>query len=87
VISKSAGAEGLEFERSQTKKASEAKRGYAQHERLELLNEGFAKARDVLPDIRKPKDLKAWMVAVGTLIDQRRLEEGCATRREEISPR
>ena len=76
VISKIAAAEGIEFERSQTKKASEAKRSYAQYERLKLLNKSLDKARDILPDIQEPRDFKALVVAVGTLIDKRRLEEG-----------
>ncbi len=71
------------FDRSATKKATEAKRDYAQAERLELLNEGFDKARDLLPTIAEARDLQSWMVAVATGIDKRRLEDGEATERKE----
>lgn len=65
------------------KNANQARRDYAQAERLELLNEGFDKARDVLKGIGLADDLKDWSVAVGTLIDKRRLEDGEATSRSE----
>lgn len=72
-------AEDVAFERSQTRKATEAKCDRARRERLELINEGFEWARELLPDIQEPKELKEWMVAVGTLIDRRRMEEGAAS--------
>lgn len=83
TISEIANKAGISTERSATKKASEAHRDYAQAERLLLLNEGFDKARDVLKHIGLADDLKDWSVAVGTLIDKRRLEDGKATSRHE----
>jgi hypothetical protein len=83
TISRVASAEGIDSERSATKKAAEARRDYAQAERLVLLNEGFDKAREILANVGLADDLKDWAVAVGTLIDKRRLEDGEATNRTE----
>lgn len=83
TVNRIARSEGIESNVAATKKASQARRDYAQAERLELLNEGFDKAREVLGRIRTAKDLQAWMVAVGTGIDKRRLEDGEATDRSE----
>lgn len=60
-----------------------AQRDYAQAERLQLLNEGFDKAREILKAVTEPKDLQSWMIAVATAIDKRRLEDGEATNRNE----
>lgn len=66
------------------KKANEARRDYAKDERVSLLNEGFEKARALLSaEAFGTSALKDWSVAVGTLIDKRRLEDGEATERKE----
>lgn len=83
AVSKIAQQHGIVFERSNTKKASQAKRDYALAERIELLNDGFDKARELLAGITEVKDLQAWMISVGTGIDKRRLEDGEATSRDE----
>ena len=84
TVTKLARAEGVTFERSQTKKATVARRDYAQAERLELLNAGFDKARELLDDLTTPNHLQSWTVAVATLIDKRRLEDGEATERTDV---
>lgn len=87
TVNRIAKAEGIDSNIAATKKAIEAKRDYDLAERLLLLNEGFDKARDILPEIKEPKDLQAWMIAVATGIDKRRLEDGEATHRgETIDP-
>lgn len=66
-----------------TKKASEARRDFALANRLDILNAGFEKAQTILTGIQTPQELQQWTVAVGTLIDKRRLEDGEATSRTE----
>ena len=82
-VSRIAQESGIETDVRRTKKATEAKQDYDQAERLKLLNEGFDKARELLGDIKQAKDLQAWTVAMGTLVDKRRLEDGEATNRTE----
>ena len=67
------------------REALAAQRDYVQVERLALLNEGFEKARALLQKITTPQELQQWSVATGTLIDKRRLEDGEATSRSEVS--
>lgn len=74
---------GIESDGRSTKKATEAARDYAKAERLQLLNKGFDKAGDLLKSIKEAKELQAWMVAVATGIDKRRLEDGEVTDRSE----
>lgn len=74
---------GLEY--SSPKHAAECRRDYAAAERLELLNQGFDKARELLPAIKSPQWLQAWSISMGILIDKRRLEDGEATARTEVS--
>lgn len=83
TVCKIAREEGFELNVRATKKAAEARRDYALAARLELLNEGFDKAREILPEIKDPGDLQRWFVAVATGIDKRRLEDGEATSRDE----
>lgn len=83
TVCKIAGDLGIELDVQRVKKASEARRDYAQAERLILLNEGFDKAREILANVGLADDLKDWAVAVGTLIDKRRLEDGEVTDRHE----
>ncbi len=87
TVSRVAKAEGIDSNVAATKKATDARRDYTLAERLLLLNEGFDKARDLLPTIKEPKDLQAWMIALATGIDKRRLEDGQATdRTESVDP-
>lgn len=83
TVRKIAKTEGIESINAAPKRANEVRRDYSQVERLELLNEGFEKARELLKTIQDPRELQAWMVAVATAIDKRRLEDGQATSREE----
>ncbi len=83
TVGRIAKAEGIESVNAAPKKANAARRDYAQAERLELLNEGFDKAREILKTVTEPKDLQSWMIAVATAIDKRRLEDGEATNRNE----
>jgi transposase-like protein len=83
TVNRIAKAEGIESHIAAPKRANEARRDYAQAERLELLNEGFDKARELLDGIQDAREMQAWMVAVGTGIDKRRLESGEVTSRGE----
>lgn len=83
TISDVAKGAGVDTERSATKKANDARRDYDLAGRLELLNSGFEKAKTILDTITDPADLQRWTVAVGTLIDKRRLEDGDVTSRTE----
>lgn len=83
TVSRIAKVQGIDSNVAATKKATDAKRDYSRVERLKLLNEGFDKARELLGHISEVKDLQAWTVATGTLVDKRRLEDGEATSREE----
>ncbi|GIW06373.1 MAG: hypothetical protein KatS3mg060_1178 [Dehalococcoidia bacterium] len=57
---------------------------YDRARRLEVLNRAFTHALELLPTVTKPAQLQAWAVAVGVLIDKRRLEEGEVTARTEM---
>lgn len=86
-VSKIAAAEGIEFDRSQTKKATAAARYDSQAARMQIIDEGFEKARTILRSINEPRDFQAWTVGLGTLVDKARLETGEATHRGEYSHR
>lgn len=73
------------LERSRTEKAAAAVADYALERRVDLLNQGFAKAAELLPSIQSPMWLQAWSISLGILIDKRRLEDGEATGRVEVS--
>lgn len=83
TVGRVAKAEGIECTVTAAKKATEVKRDYDQINRLQLLNEGFDKARQILASLDGARDLQAWSIATGTLIDKRRLEDGEATNRTE----
>lgn len=83
TVQKIAQAEGFESNIRAAKKANDARRDYAQAERLQLLNEGFDKAREILKGVVEAKELQAWMMAVGIAVDKRRLEDGEVTDRTE----
>lgn len=80
----SAIAHSAGIERSAPEKAVAARVDYCAAERLVLLNEGFAKAREILETVRTPNGLQSWTIAVGILTDKRRLEDGDATSRSEV---
>jgi hypothetical protein len=83
TVNKVARLNGLEY--SRPKHAAEARRDYSAAERLELLNQGFEKARELLPSIKSPQWLQAWSISMGILIDKRRLEDGDVTARTEVN--
>jgi hypothetical protein len=71
-------------DRSATERATRLRRDYAQAERLSVINEAFEAVRRAIPKVAwnetNPRDL---VVALGILIDKRRLEDGEATSRGE----
>ena len=75
---------GMTTDWAAPKKAMEAQRDYAKAERLVVINEAFAAVRAAIPHVdwegEKPKDL---IVALGILIDKRRLEDGEVTSRHD----
>jgi hypothetical protein len=83
TVSRIARDEGIKSDVTATKKAEAARLDYDLAARLIVINEGFDKLRDVLKTITDPRELQAWTVALGTLIDKRRLEDGQATNRTE----
>lgn len=75
-ISRIAKKQGLDFDRSMTKKATAVKQFYSKQDRMNLLKQGFEKAAEMLRDAEAFRDLKDWSMAVAILIDKQRLEEG-----------
>lgn len=82
TVNSVAKANGLEY--SAPKKAGQARKDYAAAERLDLLNQAFAKAEEMLPTLKTAGWLQSWTIALGILIDKRRLEDGEATQRMEV---
>lgn len=58
---------------------------YALEQRIALLNKVFAKAESMIDTATTPHKLQAMAIAVGILIDKRRLEDGEVTARTEVS--
>jgi transposase-like protein len=83
LVSKIASEEGIEFDRSQTKKAADATREYALAERLRVSNELFEKLRAMTGEVATPGQLRELATAYGILTDKRRLEDGEVTARSE----
>jgi enoyl-CoA hydratase/carnithine racemase len=75
---------GLEYS-AVPKPANEARRDYAQAERLKLVNEFFDKTRALLPEVDEPQKLQHLATTLAILIDKRRLEDGEATSRAEVN--
>lgn len=75
--------EGVDFVRTKTKNATQARIAYAEERRLEIIGKGFDKAEAMLEGISEAADFQKWSVALGTLVDKARLETGEATSREE----
>lgn len=84
TVLKVARERGIALDQSRTQKAVAARADFDRTARLELLNEGVATARRLLRGITAPHHLQQWSVAVGILIDKRRLEDGQATSRSVI---
>lgn len=76
---------GIDLNVQATKKAAEARKDWAQAERLALVNRLFDKAEGMLGKCSTPRQLQQLTVAVATMIDKRRLEDGEATSRAEVS--
>lgn len=83
TVYKIAREEGIEVDVKQTKKATEARKAYAEKRRLEIIGKGFDKADELLKPITEAGEFQKWTVGLGTLIDKARLETGEATSREE----
>lgn len=58
---------------------------YCLERRITLLNKVFNKAEDLIDAAKTPHALQALAIAVGILIDKRRLEDGEVTARTEVS--
>jgi hypothetical protein len=58
---------------------------YNLERRQALLNAAFAKAEELLENVDRPSQLMQWAIALGTLTDKRRLEDGEATSRSEVT--
>ncbi|WP_273845420.1 helix-turn-helix domain-containing protein [Rubrobacter calidifluminis] len=87
TVSRIARAAGISSDVTAIKKAEAARLDFAKAERLELLNEGFQKAREILPTVDSAHKLQAWMTALGIAVDKRRLEDGEATERGDYTHR
>jgi len=85
TVSRTGRSGGVEVTYQATKKASACRKDWALVERLELLNRLFAKADELLPTVVRPLHLQQLATTVGILIDKRRLEDGDATGRMEVS--
>lgn len=83
TVNRIAAAEGLKY--SRPKHAAEALTDYCQAERLKLLNRMFDKAGDLINVVESPQGLQQLAVATAVLIDKRRLEDGEATSRSEVT--
>jgi len=75
TISNVAARNGLDLERSATKKAAIAKSCYASEARIKLVGEGLDKVATLLKTCDNARDLQALAMASAIWIDKRRLEE------------
>jgi hypothetical protein len=85
TVSRTAAAHGVACNVARTKKATAARKDWAQAARLELLNRLFAKADALLAGVDSPLHLQQLATATAVLIDKRRLEDGDATARTEVA--
>lgn len=67
---------GYESDRSQTKKAVDAKADYDKERRLSLNNKFFIKIEKMLDEAKTPNDLRALATPYGVASDKRALLEG-----------
>lgn len=84
TVSTIAREQGVDTERARTKKAEAARLDYDCARRLELLNTLFAKATTLANAAADGRDFRDIVVAVGVLIDKRRLEDGEVTDRVDV---
>jgi hypothetical protein len=63
----------------------QAAEDYALERRISLLNKVFDKAESMIDTATSPHKLQALAIAVGILIDKRRLEDGEVTARTEVN--
>lgn len=82
LVNKVARVNGCEY--SRPKHAAEARRDYAQAERLRLLNKLFDRVSELADGPLTPNGLQALTIAAGILTDKRRLEDGDVTDRTEV---
>lgn len=82
TVNRVARLNGVEY--STPKNAAAVRRDYAASERVALLNKVFARAEDMLAEAATPHRLQALVIALGILIDKRRLEDGDVTERTEV---
>jgi hypothetical protein len=85
TVSNIARAAGVQLNVQPTKKASAARRDWAQTERLDLINRLFDKANAMLDQVSTELHLQQLTTAIAVMIDKRRLEDGEATTRAEVS--
>lgn len=85
TVSRIGQAAGVDIQRCQTNKATAARRDYDLTARLALLNKVFDRVEALLPDTDKPLELQQLTTALAIAIDKRRLEDGEATSRNEVS--
>lgn len=80
TIAKIAREAGLDADRTSTAKATRARTQYAAADRLELINQGFAKVEAMLANISADpgdaRNLREIMTSLAILIDKRRIEDG-----------
>lgn len=89
TVNRVAKLNGLEC-RSAKNQAAEARVGaaladYSLERRMALLNKVFDKAEAMIETAKTPHQLQALTIAVGILIDKRRLEDGDVTARTEVN--
>lgn len=85
TVSNVARAAGVHLNVQETKKAAAARKDWAAAERLDLLNRLFAKAESMLDGVGSELHLQQLTMAVAVLIDKRRLEDGEATSRADVT--
>lgn len=85
TVSRLARDAGIDVVRTQTNRASQARRDYDLPARLALLNKVFDQVETLLPTCFKPLEVQQLATALAIAIDKRRLEDGEATSRAEVS--
>jgi len=84
-IAKRNGVEPVPFQKiAASPKVVAAAADYCLARRMELLNKVFDKAEDLIEQATTPHKLQALAIALGILIDKRRLEDGEVTARTEV---
>lgn len=83
TVNRIAKAVGIKSNVAEPKKATEARKAYAEVRRLELIGKGFEKADELLAKLHDAGEFQKWTVGLGTLVDKARLETGEVTDRRE----